>query len=91
MAYLFAGVLGPAGDVLLSFHAPPETSESFPLGTLCHSCCPETVDGNASKHTDEVSRKEQTETTYCYCNKIQSDHEAEKKTESPAAIPYLLL
>lgn len=77
VVYLFAGALGSAADVLLSFHAPPETSESSPLGTLCHSCCPETVDRNASKCTDEASHKEQTDTTYCYCNKVWSDHRSE--------------
>ena len=40
--YLFAGVLGSAADVLLSFHAPPGTSVSSPLETLCHSWSPET-------------------------------------------------
>lgn len=65
VSYLFAGVLGCAADVLLSFHAPPGTSESSPLGTLCHSWSPETID---KKRTDEVSHKEQTDTTYCYWN-----------------------
>lgn len=52
VGYLFVGVSGSAEDALLSFLAPPGTSESSLLDKPRHNWSPETVDTNIQ--TDEV-------------------------------------
>lgn len=56
--YLLAGALGSAADVvLLAFHAPPGTSGSSLLETLCHSWSPGTVDTNTPVTTLPWNRR----------------------------------